>query len=108
MFKIMEDTSDIRNCEESFKRLGLRHFGRITIPTNLDLYGYVITSFFALVGALFVYTAFISKLLPDTGNFVLDFFKYDYYFCFLVPLSILPTYAVIYLNWLAMRHFEQN
>jgi hypothetical protein len=37
-----------------------------------------------------------------------DFIKYDEYFCYLLPLSILPTYLILYLNWLAMRHFEQN
>ena len=63
---------------------------------------------FAAFGAIFLYTAIISKLLPDTGYFVIDFIKHDYYFCYLIPLSIVPTYAVVYLNWLAMRHFEQN
>ena len=91
-----------------FQSLGLRHFGRLSLPKNIDYYGYATTCFFAAIGIIYLYTAFVSKLLPDTGYFILDFFKYDYYFCYLFPLSIIPTYAVIYLNWLAMRHFEQN
>mmetsp|Transcript_13707 Transcript_13707/g.30223 ORF Transcript_13707/g.30223 Transcript_13707/m.30223 type:complete len:119 (-) Transcript_13707:1985-2341(-) len=104
----MADKLVTRSSEENFKSLGLRHLGRIALPPNLDYYGYLITAYFATLGVVFAYTAFVSKLLPDSGNFVVDFIKYDEYFCYLVPLSILPTYAIIYLNWLAMRHFEQN
>ncbi len=95
-------------CEASFRHLGLRHFGRLSVPAHVDFYGSAIAVSFALVGVVFVYAAFLSKLLPDTGNFFIDFFKYDYYFCYLIPLSILPTYIIIYINWMAMRHFEQN
>jgi hypothetical protein len=104
----MEEKLVTRSSEENFKSLGLRHMGRIKIPPNLDYYGYLITAYFALFGVVYAYTAFISKLLPDSGIDVVDFVKHDQYFCYLCPLSILPTYAIIYLNWLAMRHFEQN
>lgn len=105
----MDGSPDLhRLSEDNFKSLGLRHFGRIPVPQNVGFYGLLITFVFATIGAIFFYTALISKLLPDTGNSVLDFIKYDYYFCYLLPLAIIPTYMVIYLNWLAMRHFEQN
>jgi len=54
------------------------------------------------------YAGVISKFLPDTGIILLDDIKYDYYYCYLVPLTILPTYMVIYLNWLSMKFFEFN
>lgn len=95
-------------CEASFQKLGLRHFGRLSAPTNIDYYGSAVTVFFGAIGLLFIYAAFLSKLQPDTGISYVDFFKYDYYFCYLIPLSILPTYIIIYINWVAMRHFEQN
>ncbi len=97
-----------RQSEESFKALGLRHFGRLPVPQGVDFYGRLIMAVFAAFGAIFLYTAILSKLFPDTGYFIFDFIKHDYYFCYLIPLSIVPTYAVVYLNWLAMRHFEQN
>jgi hypothetical protein len=56
----------VTSSEENFKSLGLRHMGRLTIPANLDYYGYLITAYFGLFGVVFAYTAFISKLLPDT------------------------------------------
>ena len=105
----MSDAGDTPGTgEANFQALGLRHFGRLSLPKNVDYYGYGITVFFALAGIIYLYMAFLSKLLPDTGYYVIDFFKYDYYFCYLIPLGIIPTYMVIYLNWLAMRHFEQN
>jgi Phosphatidylinositol N-acetylglucosaminyltransferase subunit Y len=57
---------------------------------------------------LFSYSAFVSKLMPDTGILVLDFMKHDYYFCYLFPLMLLPTYIVVYINWLAMKFFKNN
>lgn len=105
----MSDTGDVQAIGEAhFQALGLRHFGRLCLPKNVDYYGMAITAFFALAGIVYLYMAFLSKLLPDTGYYVIDFFKYDFYFCYLIPLGIIPTYMVIYLNWLAMRHFEQN
>lgn len=104
----MEVAEQNRQTEENFRALGLRHFGRLPIPKGVKFYGQVITAVFAAFGLLFFYAAVISKILPDSGNVVIDFIKYDYYFCYLIPLAIVPTYMVIYLNWLAMRHFEQN
>jgi hypothetical protein len=67
--------------EENFRALGLRHFGRLQAPKGVRFYGQVITAVFAVLGALFLYTAILSKLLPDSGNVVVDFIKRDYYFC---------------------------
>jgi phosphatidylinositol glycan anchor class Y biosynthesis protein len=99
---------DHKETEEEFKNLGLRHFGRMQVPQGIGNYGRLITIGSIAIGLVFLYTALLSKLLPDTGFPAIDFIKHDYYFCYLLPLSIVPTYMVIYLNWLAMRHFEQN
>lgn len=95
------------NIELFFENLGLRHFGKMPLQPNLCVaYGILITSLF--VGVLFIYSAFLSKLMPDTGIFVVDFMKRDYYFCYLLPLMLLPTYIVVYINWLAMKFFKNN
>ncbi len=105
----MTDNSEMHSeSEEKFSTLGMRHFGKLSLPKNIDFYGLAMTYFFSILGIVYIYTAFLSKLLPDTGYEFIDFFKYDYYFCYLFPLAIIPTYMVVYLNWLAMRHFEQN
>ena len=105
--EIIKLTLMMMNNEDNFKSLGLRNI--FFIPKHSSYYiGHTIIVFFVSIGCLFIYAAFISKLLPDTNNSFLDSIKHDYYFCYLIPLSILPTYSVLYLNWLAMRHFEQN
>ena len=90
-----------------FKNLGLRHFGRMEMEPNLCVaYSLVFLSIFIFI--LFIYAAFASKLMPDTNIYILDFIKYDYYFCYLIPLMLLPTYIVVYINWLAMKFFKNN
>ena len=92
-----------------FKELGLRRYHRIQINgTKSKWIGSMILVFSISFGLIFLYSAIISKLLPDTGIEILDVIKNDYYFCYLIPLSIVPTYAVIYLNWVAITHFTQN
>ncbi|KAF2073791.1 hypothetical protein CYY_004885 [Polysphondylium violaceum] len=54
------------------------------------------------------YCLFFSKLLPDTGNKVLDFIKYDWYYCFLVPVLIPVTIITVYFNWLSLKFFRHN
>jgi hypothetical protein len=54
------------------------------------------------------YAAFLSKLLPPTGHVLLDSVRDDCFYCFLLPLSVLPTSLILYLNWLSMRIFESS
>lgn len=97
-----------RNNEELFIFLGLRSQDKLQYGSNAAFHGYLLIVGSSLLGVLFLYAAFISKLLPDTGNYILDAVKYDKYFCFLLPLLLIPTSLMIFVNWLAMKHFEQN
>ena len=100
-------TPEDDNREILFENLGLRHFGKMSMQPNLYIaYSLIFVSIF--FGVFFVYAAFISKLMPDTGIFLLDFVKGDFYFCYLFPLLLLPTYIVVYINWLAMKFFKNN
>jgi phosphatidylinositol glycan anchor class Y biosynthesis protein len=49
---------------------------------------------------------FISKLLPQTGNPLLDFIKEDRYYCYLVPLTVVVYFAFTVGNWLYMKHYR--
>lgn len=103
-FEMQEEDEHL---ELLFENLGLRHFGKMQLQPNLfAAHTFLFVSIF--VGVLFSYSAFISKLMPDTGILVLDFMKHDYYFCYLFPLMLLPTYIVVYINWLAMKFFKNN
>lgn len=108
MSTVVDTSGDEDGKGSLFRSLQLRELQKLALTDRQILQGYCITAFFFFIGVLYIYAAFVSKFLPDTGNTVIDAVKYDQFFCYLVPLSILPTYAVIYLNWLAMKHFEQN
>lgn len=96
--------------DEFIKLLGIRNTLKMKLPFNsVELYGYFMVVGFATFGLIFLYAAIVSKMLPEFDNYpILNAIRNDYYFCYLIPLSILPTYSIIYLNWLSMRHFEQN
>jgi hypothetical protein len=102
----MMEKHEQEDVEMLFRSLGFRQLDRVEV--NSTWTGKIILFVTVLCGILYVYAAIVSKFLPDTGVEWLDFFKYDFYFCFLIPLLIFPTYSVIYLNWLAMKSFEHN
>eukprot|EP01031_Cornospumella_fuschlensis_P039148 gene39148-47630_t len=104
----VSDSSSLISEEQLFKELGLRHLVSFQLPTGLHFTGLVLVILSALVLLTSLYTIVISKLMPYTGILVLDFVKDDEYFCYLLPLLVLPTFSVVYLNWLAMNHFQQN
>lgn len=91
--------------ERQFKELGLRN--RISPVANVGI-GLVVFLASILVGILYVYAAFVSKLLPETGIFLIDWIKQDTYFCYLIPLALPTAYVFIYINWLSLRVFENN
>jgi hypothetical protein len=105
----MINTSD-KSLEEILENLGIRRIDKIQISDfpSLQKVCRAIALLSVIGFVLFVYSALVSKCLPDTGVYIVDAVKYDYYFCYLIPLMILPTYIVIYLQWLSMKMFEYN
>jgi len=68
--------ADEADREMFFKKLGLRHFGRMKVDTTWSLWAaYALVLFAALGGILFLYAAFVSKLMPNTGVWLLDAMK---------------------------------
>lgn len=97
------------SLELAFNKLGLRHIHSIRGPLMKNIYlANNIISLSILLGLLFIYSAFLSKLLPDTGYWILDSMKHDCYYCYLIPLLLLPTYIIIWLNWISSQIFEHN
>jgi len=107
-----EDTE--AELDSLFAKAGLRGFGRVGLsaghtPRLLSLssgYTLLISSVCGVL--LYLYAAFISKIMPATGAQILDAIKEDDYFCFLLPLMILPTFVVVYLNWFAYQMYQNN
>jgi hypothetical protein len=67
----------------------------------------IVTS--VLAGLGFAYALVVSKfLMPTTGIYVLDLIKDDQYYCYFLPLCLIPTYLFFYLNWLSWTYFQYN
>lgn len=95
--------------DDLFKDLKIRHVAQMQASSpSLQLTGYLLIATAVVFAAVYLHAAFLSKMLPRTGLAVLDMVAEDRYFCYLVPLVLLPTGAVLYLNWLAITHFRQN
>ncbi|EPS67812.1 hypothetical protein M569_06963, partial [Genlisea aurea] len=58
---------------------------------------------------MFLYAAVISKLVgssSSSGNSVIQALQNDWYYCFLVPLTIPILTAAVYFHWLSMKLFK--
>lgn len=72
------------------------------------LYGYCLLIVVCLFFTCFMFSAFVSKLLPPSGHAVIDFIIADHYYCYLLPLMIPITLFTVYLNWFGMKLFRHN
>lgn len=99
----------MRVQKEFLRRLGVRDLEEDEVGGRaLFCYSIAIIALSAVLGSCLLYAALLSKLLPRTGNVFLDAVKDDQYYCYFVPLAILPTYLVLYLNWLSLTYFINN
>lgn len=94
--------------EKSIKKLSLRNFEESPDPLGMLCASYAIIAVSCIFLMAFLFVAIVSKVLPEQELEPLRAIQADHYFCYLVPLAILPTYFVVYCNWLAMKFFEQN
>ncbi|KAG8388556.1 hypothetical protein BUALT_Bualt02G0137700 [Buddleja alternifolia] len=66
--------------------------------------------FFLIIGSFsyvgFLYAAVISKILPPSDNVVIQAIQNDWYYCFLVPLTLPILVVAIYFHWLSMKLFK--
>ena len=102
------------SIEDMFIRLNLRDFRDnskkpiCSSPLTIEIKAYGVIILTCILVFTYVYAAFISPFVPATGYWLVDEMKNDNYYCYLIPIMILPTYIVIYLNWLSLRVFESN
>lgn len=105
-----ESDSDREGIEDLLRRIKVRQLDKIDANSFPYLVQkcYLIILVLTVLGAAYFYSAIISKFMPDTGFFILDAVKHDSYFCYLIPLMILPTLIVVYLQWLSMTLFQHT
>ncbi|CAN0514585.1 unnamed protein product [Ectocarpus sp. 12 AP-2014] len=62
-------------------------------------------------GVFFVtslYAIVFSKLMPPMGHPLLDAVREDSHYCYLVPLTIYPSCAALYMSWVSLKFFRHN
>ncbi|CAM9671918.1 unnamed protein product [Ectocarpus sp. 6 AP-2014] len=62
-------------------------------------------------GVFFVtslYAIVFSKLMPSMGHPLLDAVREDSHYCYLVPLTIYPSCAALYMSWVSLKFFRHN
>jgi phosphatidylinositol N-acetylglucosaminyltransferase subunit Y len=102
----------IEVAEGFFHGLGLRNVGNIIASRDFlspRIYrGYLLIVIGLMATTGFLYATTVSKLLPYSGLPLLDAIKDDHYFCYLIPMMLIPAYFTIYVNWLADQVFNNN
>ena len=74
-----------------------------------ELTGYLLIGLGALVFVVSTYAMIIAKIfMPYTGNRVLDWFKDDEHYIFLVPSMYVTLVLFAYWNWVSMKFFRHN
>lgn len=68
---------------------------------------FILFLFFALWVVAILFILICKSFSESTNSFILTIQNDDYY-CYLLVLMIIPTYAIIYLNWLCMKVFQTN
>ncbi|XP_019463649.1 PREDICTED: uncharacterized protein LOC109362368 [Lupinus angustifolius] len=64
---------------------------------------------FMSIGSVFFvgyFIAVISKLLPPSNIAVISAMQNDWYYCFLVPLTLPIVVIAVYFHWLSMKVFK--
>jgi len=54
------------------------------------------------------YAIVFSKLMPPMGHPLLDAIREDSHYCYLVPLTIYPSCAALYMSWVSLKFFRHN
>lgn len=56
----------------------------------------------------FRYAIVFSKLMPPMDHPLLDAIREDSHYCYLVPLTIYPSCAALYMSWVSLKFFRHN
>ncbi|KAI9256316.1 phosphatidylinositol N-acetylglucosaminyltransferase subunit Y-domain-containing protein, partial [Helicostylum pulchrum] len=77
-----------------------------TTPDSTYLYGYALLIFTFIMFTASFYSMLVSPYMPDTNIKLLDWVKYDNYYCLLLPITALVFFYWIMWNWMGMKFFR--
>ncbi|CAJ2665017.1 unnamed protein product [Trifolium pratense] len=70
------------------------------------IWGWLLLSIGSILFVGYFFLALISKLLPSSNNLIISSFQNDWYYCFLVPLTLPIIVVAVYFHWLSMKMFK--
>lgn len=71
-------------------------------------WGVICLSLAALFVGFEFFMLVVAKLLPPSSHPVLSWAQNDWYYCFLVPLTMPVMVAAVTLNWFSLKLFRHN
>ncbi|KAK8604959.1 hypothetical protein V6N13_082422 [Hibiscus sabdariffa] len=75
--------------------------------SRTTMWGWLLVGIGSLLFLGFLFTAFISKLLPPSNHHLLAAIRNDSrYYCYLVPLTLPVLVVAVYFHWLSMKLFR--
>ncbi|XLT04873.1 hypothetical protein HN51_043622 [Arachis hypogaea] len=69
------------------------------------VWGWLFVSIGFLYFILYFFIAIISKVLPPSNIAVISAMQNDWYYCFLVPLTLPIIVVLVYFHWLSIKMF---
>ncbi|KAI9121001.1 hypothetical protein K1719_008034 [Acacia pycnantha] len=69
-------------------------------------WGCIFISIGSLFSAGYFLAAIVSKLLPPSNVAIISALQNDWYYCFLVPLTLPIVVVAGYFHWLSMKMFK--
>ncbi|KAB2074164.1 hypothetical protein ERO13_A07G123300v2 [Gossypium hirsutum] len=74
--------------------------------SKTTMWGWLLVGIGSLVLLGFLFTAFISHLLPPSNYTLIAAIQNDWYYRFLVPLTLPVLVVAVYFHWLSMKLFR--
>ncbi|CAL5195273.1 unnamed protein product [Lathyrus oleraceus] len=71
-----------------------------------NLWGWLLLSIGSILFVAYFFLALFSKLLPPSHIPLISSFQNDWYYCFLVPLTLPIIMVAVYFHWLSMKMFK--
>ncbi|KAK4254027.1 hypothetical protein QN277_009460 [Acacia crassicarpa] len=69
-------------------------------------WGWIFISLGSIFLVAYFFAAIISKLLPPSNIALISAVQNDWYYCFLVPLTLPIAMVAVYFHWLSMKMFK--
>ncbi|MED6112778.1 hypothetical protein PIB30_064772 [Stylosanthes scabra] len=70
------------------------------------VWGWLFVSIGFVCFVVYFFSAIISKVLPPSNIAVISAMQNDWYYCFLVPLTLPIIVVLVYFHWLSMKMFK--